>query len=104
MAKFSEDNEEKIKNALSNYGIPRNLFGFYYLCDAINIILEKDSIANVNIEALYEVLSIKYDKDVSSIKLSIKHAINSTVSINSKHSPSFEEFIHDFLRFYHNIY
>ena len=94
--------DKKIDKYYSRFGINRSLCGSVYLCDAIKLSVEDDSLLHRNITTrLYPMIAEKYSVSPMQVERAIRNLIR-ICFLNSNIKEVFEDFFENTL--YNNFY
>lgn len=72
----SSNVEEQTKSILLAIGIPANIKGYPYLCEAVNLASENREIVNKITKELYPEIAKKFATSASKVERAIRHAID----------------------------
>lgn len=70
-----KDREYMVTAILRKIGIPANLRGFYYLREAIMMLIEGQEILGAVTKLIYPAIAKKYGTSAASVERAIRHAI-----------------------------
>lgn len=74
--RVSNSVEEQTKSILLAIGIPANIKGYPYLCEAVNLASENREIVNKITKELYPEIAKKFATSASKVERAIRHAID----------------------------